>query len=576
MDLMLKFKNELREKVRTEESNLEANKAKLRITKLKEAEAALANELAPNLDDPELQKLIAAFELCPFYERLDDFQIEDVVWMLDRWNKTKDQKPDPGNLFLRGIINANDTGMGKTVETLAFLWVMRQINPSARIVWFTAAALVKETAPEASTKWGFDMIPVFGSAAERINLIKLMRNLEGSIPLSLVINYEAMNHKAIKEALTNEWDFIVIDEVHKLRGGANYRPTQMWENFKNFKIESNAFPVMLSGSIINNQPKELWSYLHPMDPLRWPDVWEFDQMMKTGLFGSKKLMEILAPSMFRRTKADVKIKMPERIVTPHKIELDPTSDLYRIYHEMEDEMMSWLENQEGQKVNVAFKSILDQLIRLRAVLVAPGHIKVKRVIVDDNTGETTTVEEQLNTGAPQKLEYAAELMNDLLNEGQQVVVASSGFKAPLDWLYDAIDPRFKAEKLYGGNAKNGGDIAQRFRQAETQVILTNLQSGALGFNLHRTNEWPGGAEHLIMVDDWYNPELVRQQWDRVWRRGSTNRVIIHLIQVDNSVDQFVQAIREQKALNNSKITESTTLKAGDWIHELKKAFGRDK
>ena len=75
-------------------------------------------------------------------------------------------------------------------------------------------------------------------------------------------------------------------------------------------------------------------------------------------------------------------------------------------------------------------------------------------------------------------------------EGQQVVIASSGFKAPLDYIAEHINPLVKAEKLYGKNTSIGGDIAARFRAGETQVILTNLQSGAEGFNLHKTADWP--------------------------------------------------------------------------------------
>lgn len=547
------------EKRRVEERIIQAQKL--------QAESDFSKGLEPDLNNPELIRLIEILQTWEHFHRMDDYQVEDVIFYLDRWLRTKDQPDAATNIFTRGVINANDTGMGKTLETVAFLWVMRKVKPDTSIIWFTKTSLVKETAPEATMKWGFPMIPVFGNSPEKLNMLKVMLSVP-DMPPCFAINYEAVNNKAVLDVLnTINWDFMVIDEVHKLRGGANYKPTMMWTNTKKFKERHRPWPIMLSGSIINNQPKELWSYLHIMDPLRFPDIWEFDQTMRAAYSlksAQAELMKVLAPSMRRRRKDEVDIKMPERVFQHHIVELDPSGKLSQIYADFSEQMFAYLENMEQQKVQINAKTVLDQLIRLRALLVAPGFMKVKHQVVNPISLETEDVTEVLETGDPEKLNEVIELIDTLTLEGQQVVVASSGFKAPLDFIAEKINPLATCEKLYGANTKIGGDIAARFRAGETQVLLTNLQSGAEGFNLHRSAEWPGGAEHLICVDDWYNPELMRQMWDRVWRRGAINRVVIHLFQVDNTVDQLVEAIREGKANSNARITESTVLRAGEW------------
>jgi len=209
------------------------------------AEADFSKSLDPDLSNPELQKLIALLETWEHYPRMDDYQIEDVIFYCDRWLRTKDQPDAATNIFTRGVINANDTGMGKTLETIAFLWIMRQLKPTASIIWFTKTSLVKETSPESSMKWGFNMIPVFGTSEEKCNMIRVMLSVP-DMPPCFAINYEAVNNKAVLDELNKVpggWDFMVIDEVHKLRGGANYRPTQMWTNTKKFKEKHTDVPV---------------------------------------------------------------------------------------------------------------------------------------------------------------------------------------------------------------------------------------------------------------------------------------------------------------------------------------------
>ena len=318
----------------------------------KQAESDFSKSLEPDLNNPELLALIDILKTWEHYPRMDDYQVEDVIFYCDRWLRTKDQIDAPTNTFTRGVINANDTGMGKTLETIAFLWVMRQIKPDASIIWFTKTSLVKETSPESSMKWGFNMIPVFGTSDDKINMLKVMLSVP-DMPPCFAINYEAVNNKQVLETLNQvSWDFMVIDEVHKLRGGANYRPTQMWTNTKKFKNLHRPWPIMLSGSIINNNPKELWSYLHIMDEQRFPDVWEFDQTMKAAYSvkdAQASLMKSLAPSMRRRRKDEVSIKMPERVFQHHIIELDPAGTLAKVYEQFSEQMFAYLENQSTRR-----------------------------------------------------------------------------------------------------------------------------------------------------------------------------------------------------------------------------------
>lgn len=545
----------------------------IRKLQIRAVEENYLKSLDPDFTNPELIRLIGLLESTfPRYKDMDDYQVEDVVFMLDRWLRTRNQTPDINNIFTRGIINANDTGMGKTMETAAFLHVMRQNNPNMNVIWFTKTSLKGSSARECNNKWGFPLIPVSGqTSSERVTFIRTMQSVP--FPMTLCINYEAVTVKSVRNALLEtNWDFMVIDEVHKLRGGASATPTNIWIETKFFKEQSKAFPIMLSGSIINNEAEELFAYLNIMDDERFPDRMGFRNAFKSGLMTKEKLMRILAPSMFRRTKAEVSIKMPERIIQKHTIEYDPSSKMAQLYDSFTESMWAQIDTDKS----MTLKSMLQLLHYQRTLNVAPGWMFMNRDVIDPISLETTTIREQIETGTPTKLDYAAELAFDLAFEGQQVVVATAQYKAPLDYISAKLTAMgITNEILAGDTTKYGSEIEQRFQQGTTMVLLTNIPSGGEGFNFHADpTAWPGGASNLIMVDDWYNPQKISQMFDRVWRRGSLNRVMIHLLQMEDSVDLFVEGIREAKDQRNIEITEDTALRAGEWKTLLMETMGR--
>ena len=89
--------------------------------------------------------------------------------------------------------------------------------------------------------------------------------------ICVLTNYETIRNTAAAQNI--HWDFVIMDEVHKLKGGANATgPTAIWEAIKDLSM---GFQMMLTGTPLVNSIEEIWSYLHLFDPLAFPDSSRF-------------------------------------------------------------------------------------------------------------------------------------------------------------------------------------------------------------------------------------------------------------------------------------------------------------
>ena len=80
----------------------------------------------------------------------------------------------------------------------------------------------------------------------------------------------------------------------------------------------------------------------------------------------------------------------------------------------------------------------------------------------------------------------------------------------------------------------------RFKQEEScAVFLISLKAGGVGLNLVEAN-------HLILMDIWWNPAVEKQAIDRVHRIGQKKEVFVHRLVVANSIEERILALQTAK------------------------------
>lgn len=477
-----------------------------------------------------------------FWTKARDFQIEDISYTIGAYKSG-----------LNGVLNANDMGLGKTLEASGTIFLLQKLMEKdlgrpPKTLWLTKKTLLKTT-PREIRKWcDLMLVPVEGTAAQR----KVAVEIASWDPKCVVMaNYESL--ESTPELVETPWDIVVMDEVHKLKGGAQSKPTKVFLNCQKVCKQAR-FLLPLSGSPLQNHPKEMWTYLHLFDPKKFPSVSHFERLLRG--YGSEftidfdKLIRAMKGQVIRRRRDEVKLQMPT---------ITPVEDRYRymellprqrgLYNQMRDNFFIWL-NKEQDKVLPA-TAVIAQLIRLWQIALAPDPL------LDDPVGSA-------------KVDEAMDLIEQLVEAGESVVVFSSQFNAPLDEIYNRCTKIFEypTEKIYSNN-KEIGETEKRFQEGKTKVLLINMKMGAEGLNLQKSEQWPGGASHVIFLDLWYNPAMNEQALARVYRQGQTDPVSVYILQAEDTVDSFIREIVENKEAMISGVMEDKALRKGsDWKTHL--------
>lgn len=475
-----------------------------------------------------------------FWEQLMPFQKEDLLYMTNAYE-----------MGFTGVMNANDMGLGKTFSTVAFDYLATRLFyathgevPSR--IWVTKKSLVNSTCREFK-KWFPDVsvLPLSGATpAERNAQLKLARQFN----LLLVCNYEALT--TTPEIQKHTWNFIYMDEVHRLKGGSNNKPTQLWTSARdlvfNSRLSGKSFFMPLSGSPIQNHPKEMWAYLHIFDPNRFDTVRRFERefcaWVGTGIkINPEFLIKAMKSQIIRRTMREVRdqlaLVLKDPIYIRHEIDNLPEQD--KLYKQMRDEFWVWV----GENEDVLTASIIiARLNRLRQFVMWPDEIVGRPV-------------------GSAKIDEAMDIIDELTNAGEQVVVFSSQYNSPLDEIAKRLREFYQTPvEVIKGGTKDIDDVCERFRQGEIKVLCINAKSGGEGLNLQKSESWPGGASHVIMLDLWWNPKANEQAIARVYRTGQTDVVTVHTLHANNTVDSYIDNILESKTMMIDSIMEVDDLR----------------
>ena len=71
------------------------------------------------------------------------------------------------------------------------------------------------------------------------------------------------------------------------------------------------------------------------------------------------------------------------------------------------------------------------------------------------------------------------------------------------------------------------------------MLLLSLKAGGVGLNLT-------AADHVYILDPWWNPAVEDQAADRAYRIGQVNPVLVHRLVARDTVEERVLSLQAQK------------------------------
>jgi SNF2 family DNA or RNA helicase len=489
--------------------------------------------------DKKLSELAEGFK---WFEAKEDYQWTGI---LNLWDAYEHGEP--------GVIVADDRGLGKTFQAVAFrsLYVpefVKKHGRKPRCLYITKKTLIK-TAVRESFKWNpEDQVLAISGKPGSDKIITEMAVGSGSL---LVVNYDAVRTRnCIRDA---DWDLIVIDEVHQLKGGPS---VARWRAIHEIAQKAE-FQIYLSGTPVQNAPEEMWSYLHMFDPYSFPNVRDFKHRFTNwdGTIDKEhvdRLIKLLGRKMYRRDKKDVKLDLPEKRRTV--IYLEHLPEEAEMYNEFEKQAFILLDQSDPDAI-LSSTAFIAKLTRLRQLNLWASGIDVKHPV----TGEIQHphCDEQI------KIQTAFEMAEELLAEGEKVLIWSAHFKEPLYELHR----RFQAAGMNSvvHDDSNYDTFEEDWQEGKFDIALLNMQRSSHGLNLQKfPGQWEGGASNAIFLDLWYNPAVLLQAEDRLHRKGTPEMVTTYVLYVDNSIDAWMAALVEEKQKMAAMFHDHKGLRPADW------------
>jgi SNF2 family DNA or RNA helicase len=109
---------------------------------------------------------------------------------------------------------------------------------------------------------------------------------------------------------------------------------------------------------------------------------------------------------------------------------------------------------------------------------------------------------------------------------------------------DLLEPHLIARGIHfvrlDGNTIDREKVVAEFqRENGPSVFLLSLKAGGVGLNLT-------AADHVYLLDPWWNPSVEDQAADRAHRIGQTRAVIVHRLIAQDTVEEKILELQAKK------------------------------
>lgn len=321
---------------------------------------------------------------------------------------------------------------------------------------------------------------------------------------------------------SREWDFVVLDEAQNIKN-----PDSQVAKVS-FKIKSK-MRLALTGTPLENSLEDLWSQFNFLNPgLLGSRQYYRNEYIKPIIDGNdkiaKQLQQKIKPFFLRRLKKEVAKELPPK--TEQVLYVELSEEERKRY-----ESIKLLAKQEViNKLQAGnMMQALEQLLRLRQACCHQSLLP---------QSESQELEKDLEKGSA-KLDLLTDTLKSALAEGHKALVFSQWTS-----FLDIIGRRLENEKInylrLDGSTQDRASIVTSFDQKDgPPVLIMSLKAGGVGLNLT-------AADHVFIMDPWWNPATEEQAADRAYRIGQTNPVMVHPIVALGTVEEQILALQQAK------------------------------
>ena len=410
--------------------------------------------------------------------------------------------------FLRqaelGALLADDMGLGKTVQAICALEGPSLIVAPTSLLYNWAEEL-ERFRPDLK-------ISIFHGPRREI-----------SAQADVVLTSYALLRIEADRLASIDWSTAVLDEAQNIKNPQSQAAQAAYRLNASFRIA-------LTGTPVENRLEELWSQLHFLNPGLLGGRSDFEERYARPIAAgddetSERLRDRIRPFVMRRLKREVAPELPPRTDVILHCELDPEERA--VYDAVRATRVEAAVEQ--LRAGGGVMAALEVLLRLRQAACHPA-------LVPGQAAEQST-----------KLNLLSERLEQAVADGHRALVFSQ-------WtaLLDLTEPILKTSGIefvrLDGSTQDRAGVVRRFAADDgPPVMLVSLKAGGTGLNLT-------AADHVFLLDPWWNPAVEQQAADRAHRIGQTRPVVVHRIVARDTVEEGILELhKHKKALSESAL-----------------------
>jgi SNF2 family DNA or RNA helicase len=317
------------------------------------------------------------------------------------------------------------------------------------------------------------------------------------------------------EVAAIDWDCVVLDEAQAIKNPDSQVTRAA------YRLQA-AFRIAMTGTPVENRLEELWSQIHFTNPGLLGGRSDFQERYADPIAAGQRgaaarLRERIRPFVLRRLKKDVAPELPPRTESVLHVELDDNERAVydAIRAATQREVVAMLDSGGG------VMAALEALLRLRQACchtaLLPGR----------------------SAASSSKTERLRAALEEASADGHKALVFSQWTS-----LLDLIEPHLERAdigftRLDGSTRDRAGVVGDFQRDDGPPVMLLSLKAGGTGLNLT-------AADHVFLVDPWWNPAVEDQAADRAHRIGQDKPVMVYRLVATDTVEERIMALQASK------------------------------